>query len=146
MRTMGKIDPADGQDGERHGDAPAGLGDAGVDRGPVHEQATSLQRLEAGAQPGESAGAARDVKLLPRLRAHAEHLDELRDRLLLGRARRRLTIDQAGVLGRLERRPQLRAGLGELQFNGPALAHGSLGIAVSGDICDASAAFKAGVT
>jgi hypothetical protein len=53
-------------------------------------------------------------------------------------------IDQAGVLRRLDRRPQLRAGLGEVQLDCLAtrLAHCFRGIADLSDICDARALFK----
>ena len=66
-------------------------------------------------------------------------------RLLLARAVRRIVADQACVLRRLDRRPQLGAGLGETQLDGlPARgAHSSLGQVVRDqDICDPRAPIK----
>ena len=114
---FGQVAPADGEDGKRQGDAPAGPGETGIDRGPMDVQAAPLQRLEPGAQPRQRTRARDDLKLLPRLGAGAKGLQEAGERLLLGDARRRRVIDHAGILGRLDRRPQLHAGLGELQFD-----------------------------
>jgi len=108
---------ADRQQRERHVDRTARAGDPPLECGPVHEQAAPLQRLERSAETGKRARAADRLELLPALGAARERAFEPRDRLRLRGARRRIVADQACVLRRLDRRPKLGAGLGEMQLD-----------------------------